>query len=181
MGKDDSKSLGGNGQSFSFTGPIGQLNINVDTVNNYGDGGQGAKTSEKADNRDVMDLRDLTSVRDEIIKTVSVLTGFVTPDWKRSYLRLWDGLLSIPEIEAQIYDPGQQKGTEYNRNLLANIIHYLGTNRIKGSSVYGDYNATYLTKQMGFKIEHPIRGALGHNPSAEIVECLKKYIEGFKL
>jgi len=181
MGKNDSKEMGGNGQVFHFGGHIGQLNINVDNVNNYGDVGQGTAVPEKVPKKDLMDLRDLVPVRGEIIKCVSELVENVAPSWKSAYLRLWDGILNIPEVEAQIYDPGKQKDTDYNRNLLANIIHYLGSHALKGESVYMEYNATDLTTKLGYQKAHSIRAALGNDPSVEIKESLKNYIEEFKL
>lgn len=70
-----------------------------------------------------------------------------------------------------IFNPGKQQDTNFNRNLVANIIHYLD-----GRGVYKDnYNAALFAQILEGDKDHSVRSALGKYPSEDIVSRLNRH------
>ena len=44
---------------------------------------------------------------------------------------LWRSILALPEVDAVVYNPGKQKNTTFNRNLIANIIYITKVSQVK--------------------------------------------------
>lgn len=104
--------------------------------------------------------------KNAILEYVGKLKDYATDEWKGKYDKLWLDILEIPEVDAEIYNKGQQKDTIFNRNLVGNIIHVL-----KGK-VTGETNASALTIALEGNDKASIRGQMGKNPSAEIENAL---------
>ena len=51
--------------------------------------------------------------------------AYISAEWLSRYSTLWNGILDIAEVESSIYNPGKQKGTTFNRNLVGNILHLM--------------------------------------------------------
>ena len=73
------------------------------------------------------DMISTEPIRTEIMHYVSCLRPHVAKDKRDRYMQLWDRILGLPVVEKEIYDPGKQQDTNFNRNLVANIIHCLGS------------------------------------------------------
>jgi len=165
-------------QEFNI-GTVGQLNPVATTVNNYysADDEQVNPKSKNAKNeqKNANDMRELPPIREQIMLYVSCLTGEVSPEWKSRYMDLWNGILDVKEVAAEVYNPGKQQKTSFNRNLVANIIYYLGNIASVKTPVYNDYNATLYTEKLEGDREHSVRAALGRLPNDDI----KKSLDGF--
>ncbi len=121
------------------------------------------------------------NLREQILVYVNYLNGQVVDAWKSRYVKLWEGILDLDIVAKAVYNPGKQQGTNFNRNLVANIIHYLGNQNQENRRVFKDYNAARYTEKLELNKDHSVRAALGQDPTEEICKALDKYIENFLL
>ena len=168
----------GTGNTFQEIriGTVQNYNPNATTVINY----NGQQTAEeasakrRADSKTIRamldkDLIDTTPIHREIMNYVSCLRPHIQKDKRDGYMQLWVDILSLPEVDKLVYDPGKQQGTNFNRNLVANIIHFL--------DYFDYYEEVYNAASLAFALEankdHSIRAALGQDPT----EAVKKAVE----
>ena len=121
--------------------------------------------------------RETAPLREQILLYVSCLSGQVADAWKSRYMKMWEDILDLEVVAADVYNPGKQQGTNFNRNLVANIIHYLGNRGRKEDCVYKDYNAAQYTEKLEGDKEHSVRAALGQNPSEKIASQLDRLMK----
>lgn len=145
-------------------------------VNNYG-GGRAAISSSSSKissltgmptvgltssgNEDVREKLLRERQRAEILDYVAKLIRCVHPDYVTCYDTLWRDLLAIPEVAADIYNPGKQQGTTFNRNLVAALICMM-----KDSGIITETNVTRLAELLEGDKDHSVRAALGTPPSS---------------
>lgn len=127
------------------------------------------------------DVRETQPIREQILAYVSCLSGLVSDHWKSRYMKLWEGILDLDIVAGEVYSPGKQQGTNFNRNMVANIIHYLGNPQKAENRVYADYNAARYAEKLDGDKDHSVRAALGKAPSDDIVRRLDRYLETFQL
>ena len=134
---------------------------NATTVinNHYGEGG---KAQPKADKETAK--ADLIVRRGEIMRYVGNLEPFVAKDWKNRYEATWHAILDLPAVAAVIYEPGKQKDTSFNRNLVANIIYIMCDRGIIDES-----NATKLTEALEGDKDHSVRAQLRTEPEDKAI------------
>lgn len=153
----------GQGNTFQeiHIGTVQNYNPNATTVinNNYGEKPKPAPATEK-----VLQDAEREQRKAEIMDYVANLKNYVSKDWKNRYESLWKNILNLPEIEAEVYEPGKQKDTTFNRNLIANIIYIMCR---KG--VIAETNATKLTVALQGDKDHPVRAKLKENPASREV------------
>lgn len=90
-------------------------------INNY----YGDRKPVRAAPSEAEEKADLVQRQQEILAYVCRLKPFVAPAWKNRYESTWRSILALPEVAAQVYEPGKQKDTTFNRNLVANIIYII--------------------------------------------------------
>ncbi len=176
-------------QSFNI-GTVHQLNNGVEKVENtyyYGvrqDGNAQPSDSQGDTSSTVTPSpvkspipRETAPLREQILLYVSSLSGQVADAWKSRYMKMWEDILDLEVVAADVYNPGKQQGTNFNRNLVANIIHYLGNRSRKEDCVYKDYNAAQYTEKLEGDKDHSVRAALGQNPSEKIASRLDRLME----
>ena len=119
------------------------------------------------------------AVRKEILGYVGKTLCLVEDKWKPIYMDLWNDILNLNEVKAEVYAPGRQQGTTFNRKLVANIIHYLGNFRGNKSGMFGAYSATPVVNELEGTTACSTRTELGSNPTKVIRDAigplLKKY------
>lgn len=148
----------GTGNTFAdiHIGYVQNYNPNATTVinNNYGDKPKATPPAEKP-------LQDAEKEqrKSEILDYVSRLKDCVARDWKNRYETLWKEILALPEVDAVVYDPGKQKGTSFNRNLLARMIYIMCKEK-----VIVEDNATQLTLALEGDADHSVRAQLKMYP-----------------
>lgn len=157
----------GTGNSFTevHINNVENYNPNAQTVINYNYGTRAKKGSYNPQSGNNIDT---APIRAEILNYVSRLKTCLAGDSKQGYEKLWNNILDIPEVSAQIFNPGKQQDTNFNRNLVANIIHYLGM-----QGAFGEYNAAQLTERLEGDKDHSVRRALGKDPDDEILDKIK--------
>ena len=143
---------------------------NATTVinNHYGESGKAKPQTDKETSK-----ADLLVRRGEIMQYVGNLRPYVSEKWKNRYEAVWHAILDLPAVAAVIYEPGKQKDTSFNRNLVANIIYIMC-----GRGIIDESNATKLTEALEGDKEHSVRAQLHTEPTdavllREVKELLK--------
>lgn len=162
----------GTGNSFHeyYINNVETFAPNATTVinNHYGDRRPVQTASGRAEEK-----ADLIQRQHEILDYVSNLKQYVAPDWKNRYESIWRSILALPQVAAAIYEPGKQKDTTFNRNLVANIL-FLMTEY----GVITERNATTLTFALENDKEHSVRAQLRSEPdNREITDAVNKLLD----
>ena len=143
-------------------------------------------TREEADTTSLRDTMkeplenvDITPIRTEILNYVSRLRPYLAPEYKSSYMKLWEDILDLDIIEKHVYYPGKQQDTNFNRNLVAAIIYFL----VK-RGYFGDerkFNATQMAIALEGSGKHSVRNALKVPPPDNIKSRLSTFMETWTL
>ena len=141
---------------------VDNFNPNATTVvnNYYGDKQKSVPAAEK-----VLQDAEREKRKADILQYVAKLSQYVSKDWKHRYETLWKNILALPEVEAEVYEPGKQKGTTFNRNLIANIICMMVR-----TEVFTTNNATHLTIALEGDKEHSVRNQLREYPQNDDIK-----------
>lgn len=120
---------------------------------------------------------DCTPIRKEILNYVSCVRPLVAPDKKDKYIKMWEGILELDAVKAFVYKTGKQKETNFNRKLIANILHHLDIHRMYKAP----YKASDLAKALEGDYDKSVRGELGKYPSEYMASEIDKYLETLNL
>ena len=156
----------GTGNSFTEIivkeGAIYQPNGTTNITNNYFNGKKYDATPCNEDEKQI--------VRNEVIAYVGKLKPFVKPEWERKYDSLWVRILSLKEVEAEIYKTGNQKGHAFNRNFVGNIINVIC------KTVYSTENRTQMCNALEGK-DNNVRKEMSKDPSDEVKKAVINLLE----
>ena len=141
---------------------VQNYNPNATTVINYNYGDRPKPTSAPDK---TMQQAEREQRKAEIVEYVSRIKKYVTDEWKNRYETTWRSVLDIPEVEAVVYEPGKQKDTTFNRNLIANIIYIMCE-----GGVFATDNATTLAECLEGDKDHSVRAKLRQNPDDKTLE-----------
>lgn len=151
----------GTGNTFQeiHIGTVQNYNPNATTVinNNYGDKPKSVPAAEK-----VLQDADREQRKADIMDYVENIKQYAAKDWKNRYESLWKEILALPEVDSVVYEPGRQKDTTFNRNLIANIIYIMCK-----EGVIEENNATTLTVALEGDKNHPVRAQLRTYPDGK--------------
>jgi hypothetical protein len=197
MEKDDAKfTIEGNpgsGNTFINVGTAYNVNPNAKEVNNtfiMGNGKEAAAAIKEAMGTKPESLYDrmkepeenidCTPIRTEILNYVSRVRPLLKEEAKSSYMKMWEDILDLPEVAALVYKPGKQWGTNFNRDLVANILYHLRARKIYNSVYKDNYNGAAMTEALEQDKEHSVKHALRDEPPKEIRDAIdamlaKKY------
>lgn len=120
---------------------------------------------------------DITPIRTEILNYVSCIRPLVAPDKKDKYMKMWEGILELDAVKPFVYKTGKQKETNFNRKLIANIIHHLDSRKMYAEP----YKASDFAKALEGDSEKSVRGELGKFPSDHVCAEIDKYLESQNL
>lgn len=135
---------------------VQNYNPNATTVINYNYGDRPKPTSAPDK---TMQQAEREQRKAEIMEYVSRIKMYVADAWKNRYETIWRSVLDIPEVEAVVYEPGKQKDTTFNRNLVANIIYVMCE-----GGVFATDNATTLAERLEGDKDHSVRAKLRQDP-----------------
>lgn len=135
-------------------------------TNNY----YGNDSSKSKENCHEDASADKEPIRQDILSYVCRLQILLTDDWKSCYRKVWFDILSFDAVASKVYLPGKQKGTLFNRSLVANIIHYLGNRK-----AFKKYNASCFAELLEGNKDHSVRLALSADPPERIVSRLDRH------
>ena len=147
------------------------------TVNNYyGTRAPGKKAASTSPSDEAIDV---ASIREEIINYVSRLRPFLVDEQKSGYMKLWREILDLDIIAGEVYNPGKQQGTNFNRSLVANIIYYMVKKNFFGDK--NAYNASLFAVALEGSAEHSVRAELRMLPAPDIISRLDRVLENREL
>ena len=107
-------------------------------------------------------------IRKEILNYVSCIRPFVKDEFKDKYMQMWDDILNLSVVEERIYNPGKQQNTNFNRKLVAEILHFLDSKKIYEAP----FNAKVMTEALEHDWEHSVRRELAFDPSDDIKDAI---------
>lgn len=108
----------------------------------------------------------------DIMQYVGNVKAYVASAWKNRYETLWRSILGIPQVAAVIYEPGKQKDTTFNRDLVANILYMMCS-----TGIISETNATTLTVALENDKDHSVRAQLRKEPAdKELAEIIRQAI-----
>ena len=155
-------------QNFHI-GSVGQLNpMATSVVNNYYGDSQKDRAEKTPADKEV--------IRPQIIEYVGKTLLLVSDDWRSKYMNLWNDILNIPEVDAEVYEKGRQVGTTFNRAFVANIIHFLGNYKGKKKGMFKKWEAKDIAIHLEGTWECSTRTHLGIDPSTAIQNAILKLI-----
>ena len=174
MEKDNHKTLEEEGipSNFHFHAPVGQVNIRSNVTSTIGNIGDSREVSTTKGQTTI--AIDKTQLRDEIIEYVGRIESFYSVAWQQHYKELWNDILDMPVVAIKVYDHGHQHDTNFNRNLVGNIIGYLDRFNVYQDPIVPGTFTHKLAKDGKGK---SVRDALGGALDPEICEAIKKLME----
>ena len=160
--KDDPGTGGNTYQKVTINHVENYFHGGTTVINNhYGEGKKAQRKGEQELSETDRHLRE-----DEIMRYVGHVKQYVVKEWKNRYEATWRSILEIPEVSAIIYEPGKQKDTTFNRNLIAHII-YIMCNK----GIITETNASTLTVALEGDKDHPVRAQLRKDLDDEDLKC----------
>ena len=112
--------------------------------------------------------------KDAIMEYVKRLMPVVREEYQSVYSEMWLGILDVKEVKLQVYNKGKQKGTTFNRDFVAQIIHQLGS-RIYMPEANAVVMAEHLEPEKGR--DHPVRQKLGESPDKSIKNAVEAFLK----
>ena len=121
------------------------------------------------------DLIDTGNIQKKILNYVSCIRPFVKDELDKLYMALWARILEHEAFKVELYDPGKQ-ACKFNRNLVANILHYLD-----GKHFYKvEYNQSEFTRRLEGDDQNPVRKALRFDPAPQYCKAVDEIIKELK-
>lgn len=119
------------------------------------------------------DMIDTGNIQKEILNYVSSIRPKLKKEQDKKYVALWASIVEHEAFAVDLYDPGKQQCT-FNRNLVANIIHYLANKGFYEEA----YSAAAMTRALeGGDDQHPVRSALGKDPEVKYSKIIDGILE----
>ena len=114
---------------------------------------------------------DTDNIQKLIMNYVSCIRPFVKEELDKPYMQLWIRILEHDAFRVDLYDPGKQN-CRFNRNLVANIMHYLDNK--------GFYKRPYNQSEMARAVEgdadSPVRKGFREYPDKKYRDVLDAII-----
>ena len=192
MEKDDDKFIiegnPGTGNTFIKIGTAYNVNPNATKVENtfiLGNGKDaaaavkeavGAKPNSPFDRmREPEENIDITPIRTEILNYVSRVRPLLKDEAKSTFMKMWEDKLALPEVESKVFKPGNQWGTNFNRDLVANILYYLRNRKIYAVVYKDNYNGAAMCEALEGDKDHSVKHALREDPAKDVREAIDNY------
>ena len=147
--KDNIDMLRGMFEGGSF--PNAQINVIT------GDGAQISYESAKK-----KETVAAIGLRQSVMDYVNRLMPVVAMDFREDYANIWKDILEEEVVSSVVYERGRQKGTVFNRNLVAQISRMMLLDGIIIKGTNDVAMAELLEPEKGK--DHPVRNQLGLTP-----------------
>lgn len=115
---------------------------------------------------------DITPIRTEILNYVSRVRPLLTDEAKSTFMKMWEDILSLPEVESKVYKPGKQWGTNFHRDLVANILYHLRERKIYKVVYKDNYNGAAMCEALEGDRDHSVKHALRDEPPVDVREAI---------
>lgn len=123
-------------------------------------------------------FKQTRGIKETLLDYVERLMPVVSDSYKACYSDIWQDILSQEVVSSIIYKRGNQKGTVFNRNLVARIAHMLLMNGIIDKNTSDKRMTELLEPEKGRN--HSVRGELALMPEDKrikkaVMEVLDKH------
>lgn len=158
------------------------VNPNATTVINYNygasneassDGGQMQEDKGRKSNNAQEDVAVKPYLIKDILNYLKPLSGLIHPDRKDVFEKMWEGILNLNAVKPFLAKRGKQKRTNFNRTLIARILHHLDARKMYAKP----YKASDFARALEGKYEASVRGELGKFPSDNICYEIDRFLE----
>lgn len=119
---------------------------------------------------------DITPIRTEILNYVSRVRRLLTDEAKSTYMKMWEDILDLPQVACKVYKPGKQWGTNFHRDLVANILYHLRTRKIYKVVYKDNYNGAAMCEALEGDRDHSVKHALRDEPPVDVREAVDKLL-----
>lgn len=120
---------------------------------------------------------DITPIRTEILNYVSRVRPLLTDAAKSTFMKMWEDILALPAVEIKVYKPGKQWGTNFHRDLVANILYYLRNRKIYAVVYKDNYNGAAMAEALEGDKDHSVKHALRDDPPMDVREAIDKLLK----
>lgn len=120
---------------------------------------------------------DCTPIRTEILNYVSRVRPLLTDEAKSTFMKMWEDILALPEVESKVYKPGKQWGTNFHRDLVANILFHLRARKIYKVVYKDNYNGAAMAEALEGDRDHSVKHALREEPPVDVREAVDKLLK----
>ncbi len=120
---------------------------------------------------------DITPIRTEILNYVSRVRRLLTDEAKSTYMKMWEDILDLPQVACKVYKPGKQWGTNFHRDLVANILYHLRTRKIYKVVYKDNYNGAAMCEALEGDRDHSVKHALRDEPPVDVREAVDKLLK----
>ena len=120
---------------------------------------------------------DITPIRTEILNYVSRVRPLLTDEAKNTFMKMWEDILTLPEVESKVYKPGKQWGTNFHRDLVANILYYLRHRKIYAVVYKDNYNGAAMCEALEGDRDHAVKHALREDPPVDVRQAIDKLVK----
>lgn len=120
---------------------------------------------------------DITPIRTEILNYVSRVRPLLTDEAKSMFMKMWEDILALPAVESKIYKPGKQWGTNFHRDLVANILYYLRNRKIYKVVYKDNYNGAAMCEALEGDRDHSVKHALRDDPPMDVREAIDNLLK----
>lgn len=120
---------------------------------------------------------DITPIRTEILNYVSRVRPLLTDEAKSTFMKMWEDILALPAVESKVYKPGKQWGTNFHRDLVANILYYLRNRKIYAVVYKDNYNGAAMAEALEGDKDHSVKHALRDDPPMDVRETIDKLLK----
>ena len=120
---------------------------------------------------------DITPIRTEILNYVSRVRPLLTDEAKSTFMKMWVDILSLPEVESKVYKPGKQWGTNFHRDLVANILYHLRHRKIYKVVYKDNYNGAAMAEALEGDRDHSVKHALRDEPPVDVRQAIDTFLE----
>lgn len=132
---------------------------------------------ESKEKKRVGDLAENPQIRKEILKYLENVLPLVRPERKDIFIKMWEGILEIDAVKEAIYKTGKQKRTNFNRTLIARILHHLDARQMYAKP----FKASDFARALEGKYESSVRGELGKFPTDQMCYEIDRCLESLGL
>lgn len=138
----------------------------------------GSKPSSPFDSlREPEENIDITPIRTEILNYVSRVRPLLHDEYKNRFMKMWEDILSLPEVETKVYNSGKQWGTNFHRDLVANILYHLRTYKMYKVVYKDNYNGAAMCEALEGDRDHSVKHALREDPPVDVREAVDKLLK----
>ena len=123
------------------------------------------------------EIIDCTPIRTEILNYVSRVRPLLTDEAKSTFMKMWEDILALPEVESKVYKHGKQWGTNFHRNLVANILFHLRARKIYKVVYKDNYNGAAMAEALEGDRDHSVKHALREEPPVDVREAVDKLLK----